>query len=558
MKTILNMENFKFNDTNDSYYELVNERFNDMTKDNKRPIFRVKYDDLYDKVFIANLPEELRQYYNCNTCKKFFSNYSKYVFIDETDGHLESLLFGSKPDKIPEIFRKADAALKDAVEHAKISSYVVFDKKELGNDGAGGFHHFHLNIPTTRMYTRYYNKSYQINTMNERMDIAIRNHIEYTEEDVNNALRLMESKEIIQSNKFKPILEQFKELKKLYLDNFYTQNGRNLFRLKTVTLPESVIYIKNSVVGKLLDDVKKGLPHYVISENFNKLVDPVNYMRSQEKPSEGNVKEAEKIVSQLGLESALQRRYATLDEIKTIWTPTKIEEKKKKNSTNGIFSDIETKESSYESKYDNGEINVGTIETSVLEFVSDVLSKVKEMFVDFGEMERKRPFHTRRYPFMGITTQEDPNAKPIMIWDREDERNPFSTYIYQKGSTKESWNITDKVVEVTAVTNNPSCWFSDKYSNYENCIFILKDCKDLNEEPGMCLFPEVLIRELYPVRSTISAFSNTHNLSGKEIASACGLATPSASTDRRKYSDPIELIVKTELGKFRYRLVSWK
>ena len=53
------------------------------------------------------------------------------------------------------------------------------------------------------MYTRYYNKSYQINTMNERMDIAIRNHIEYTEEDVNNALRLLELKDIIQSNKFK-------------------------------------------------------------------------------------------------------------------------------------------------------------------------------------------------------------------------------------------------------------------------------------------------------------------------------------------------------------------
>ena len=82
MNTLFNTEEFNFSNNNDIYYEIVNKYFNYKLTENlnkKIPIFKVKYDKLYDEVFIANLPEEEKEYYDCNTCRQFFSNYGNLV-----------------------------------------------------------------------------------------------------------------------------------------------------------------------------------------------------------------------------------------------------------------------------------------------------------------------------------------------------------------------------------------------------------------------------------------------------------------------------------------------
>ena len=537
----------------DSYYELVNERFNKRVTENKsRMVFRVNSKGMYDNILIKNLPDNYKAMYNCNACRSFFDKYAGLVYIND-DGTSTSLLFSENDNRVPSLFTEIDKEMKKAVEKKKVIDIFIPNNIIVGKRVLGNFRHYYLDT------INYIDLSYQIpmfhkgninREFSEKVNAAIRSHIEYTEDDVINGLRILETKKVYRSDIYKNYLETFRKLKKIYLDGFYTHEGYNLFVLNVINSPDSAVFIKNSVLGKMLDDIKAGLPVYQIIQNFNTLVSPENYMRPNAAPSESNVKEAEKIVTSLGLESTLQRRYATLDEIKTLWKPSEIPNKNDVK-TSSIFGDLETKESKNKRITDN--INIGTIMTSVEEFVASVLPKAKEIYIDFSEYEP-----STRFSFCGILTQNDPNANPILIWDSKEERNPFSTYIYTKGSTRDTWNIRDSLVKVTAVTNNPACWLNDKYSQFESCIFILEGCKDLNDKSGMSLFPEILIRDLYPVRSTIEAYSNSHYLLCAENASACGITTPASSTDRRRYNHPIKLIVNSNIGYLRYELVSWK
>lgn len=542
-----------YDDYCDSYYDLVNERFNKRVEENEpRIIFKINSKGMYDNILIKNLPDNYKDTYNCNTCRRFFDDYAGLVYIND-DGTTTSLLFGENDNRVPSLFTEIDEKMKKAVENKKVVDIFVPNISMFGSKIIGGYRHFFLDtsnyIKLTHKYQVLYGKNIK-KDFKDKLNAAIRSHIEYTEGDVINALRILETNEISNASIYKKYLETFRNLKKIYLDGFYTHEGYNLFVLNVLNAPDSSVFIKNSVLGKMLDDIKAGLPLYQIIRNFNLLVEPENYMRPKAAPSEGNVKEAEKIVSSLGLESALQRRYATLDEIKTIWKPSEVSNKNDVNSSS-IFGDLETKES--KNKRITDYIKLGTIMTSVEEFVTSVLPRAKEIYMDFSNYNKNEKFH-----FCGILTQNDPNANPIIMWDNKDERNPFSLYTYYEGSCKEQWNIKESIVKVTAVTNNPACWLHDKYSHFESCIFILEGCKDLNSNVAMSLFPEILIRDLYPVRSTIEAYSNSHYLLGIENATACGITTPVRTTDRKKYKHPFELIVISDIGNIRYELVSWK
>ena len=65
----------------------------------------------------------------------------------------------------------------------------------------------------------------------------------------------------------------------------------------------------------LLKNIANGLSVTEIAEEFKKIMDPNNYMRSQTGPSSAAIYEAEKTIQKLGLENALQRRYAKIEEV---------------------------------------------------------------------------------------------------------------------------------------------------------------------------------------------------------------------------------------------------
>ena len=114
--------------------------------------------------------------------------------------------------------------------------------------------------------------------------------------------------------------------------------------------------------------------------------------------------------------------------------------------------------------------------------------------------------------------------RPSFQWDNEEQRNPFSWYVYVGMSMPADWDLTPGPVDVTAICLQPSMWFSPEKAGHqgESVILILNGAVD-RREAGNAIFPETLKADLHGIRPTIRAYSRSAKLEGREEASACGL-----------------------------------
>lgn len=154
--------------------------------------------------------------------------------------------------------------------------------------------------------------------------------------------------------------------------------------------------------------------------------------------------QAERIVEKLGIANSLKRRYAGLDEIQTIWRPIPV--KKAGGVSAGVFARVATKEQQRESP---NAMSGPTVTITWEKFRRTVLGSARKIeFYVPGKEEC----------YTAILTAEDQEAPPIILWDTEENRNPFSWYVYSGGSTPSRWNLLRGYVEVTGVTLQPNLW----------------------------------------------------------------------------------------------------
>lgn len=522
---------------NDGYPELlehIRKSFNEEVADIKEPLFitdAYKKNDLYE-MFLNNLPVEARQHYNCRACRNFVNRYGSIVRVDE-DGNIRPVMW----NYTPKFFNHAICDIRNAVLLSKIESVFIPSEKRLGTPKTGVWHHMAVDIPRDRIYHgRLKNAHQTMAEMNEEFKMLMTAARTYNVETVKTAITLLKSDAMYRGDKILPHAEWFLDILNIKRgDRKFT----NLIWKKAVTAPTGFCHITSGMLGSLMDDIANGYHVDVIIRKFNEKMDPLCYQRPQAAPSAGNVARAEKIVAELGIENSLKRRFARIDEIETVWNPV-LSNTLGSSATTGVFAGIKTKE---DMSKRNDTICAPETTMTLEKFRRTVLPEAKKI-------ELLVP--SARNSYAAIVTAEDSDAPPIILWDSEEQRNPFSWYIYNNGSYPSAWNLPDnKFVEVIGISLQPNLWQSGFEQLGKGVIFILKDCKDLyNKSSG--LFPEVLRGELREVRSTIEAYSREHCLSGWDEASACGLMLQSSSEDWI-----CKLRVTTDNGVSLYKLDRW-
>lgn len=480
-----------------------------LAKTNIKKVFTTNAEGLWD-LFINNIDEAYRQHYTCNCCRQFITRFGNLVFLDE-EGRKVSAIWS---DEAPELFKDSLAAVRKAVEKAEVNGIFVTDKRVLGTPHTGAWTHFAVTLPyelvtpSHKLYTPYqimcdYNTDFQsaCNALND-FDMTI----------AETAVEILKSDVLFRSEKFLGIAQWFYALHKERARFKDERRKRNIVWAAVATAPKGFSRIKSSVIGTLLEDIRDGYEFNVIKSRFEEKVAPENYQRPQAAPSSGNVKRAEEIFAKLGIGTALERRFARLEELNLLWKPKEEEKKVVKNS---LFGHIETKDAKKELSRPKMDLPTTTITWD--KFNRTVLPEADkiELFV-----ERISPF------FSGILTAKYEDAKPIIKWDSEDKRNPFSHYLYMRETSCATWNLERGWTKVTGICYQPSMWqegfdFLGKAVN-----FILEGCKDTNYRHGFghgnSLFPEILIPELHEVRATVEAYSASAPIEGYDEASACG------------------------------------
>lgn len=171
----------------------------------------------------------------------------------------------------------------------------------------------------------------------------------------------------------------------------------------TYSMDERVAKFKNTLIGVLCTELAEGMELNKACENWNKRVDPINYMKATAPITKKQIEEAKKFVDENGYEASFDRRLATIDDIK-------VSEIKHINVGSGeiqklsIFDNVKSTSTRHKrSEFDKIE------EVSIEKFMKDILPNCTsiEAFLE-NRMEGN---------LVTMTTSNQKDSKSIFKWD---------------------------------------------------------------------------------------------------------------------------------------------
>jgi len=451
--------------------------------------------------------EDVGRRLDCHMCKSFIRKFGPIVRIEE-DGELTPILW-SWSSNDGGVLSKTFENINKYVKNAKVTSLWTSDVAEIGvasntskTTGTAWTHLSatlppHLYVHGVTLYTADQlmakSRARFSTLMNNETGI---HRIKLS--TLETAVKFFESHSLNRSDQFIAVARFHLDAKKAILGS--TKVGNYIWR-ELMSRPEGWENVNSTAIGQMYSWIESSWPLESIKRTWNTMVAGENYQRPTELPSEGTIAQAEEIIAKLGLESALERRYARLEEIRCLWKP-KEGVVAARETKGGIFSSLKAKNSNHNTPV---VYNVDPKHITWERFAEKIMidaDKIEFLTVPMGN-------------YAGMTTAEHADSRPILKWDKMEDRYPISGYLYAKGSSPAVWNLpVTSFVNVTGIARLPG--------HEETYVLILEGAVDKNLEKGLGLFPETLINELHGVRSVIEAFSAERSLSGKEEASACG------------------------------------
>jgi len=500
---------------NDNDYELflkqIKNRFSKIIKHTQFLFTTNSPYDLFD-VFIKNLPLNMRQHYTCNACKHFVNRFGGIVSIND-DGNIIPVMWDI--ENVPPLYKKSVNAIYDMIfNHSTVTGVFVSSEYIWGNPVTGEWHHMAVIPPKGIVFNKPTMSDHQYTAeKSEDYKTLINGLAEFPLTAIETAITLLKTDSLYRSEKILGVAEWIRNIHKKRSSTRNNFLKSNITWLAVASAPAGFCHIKSSMIGTLLEDITNGLSFIEVKKRFEEKMHPLQYQRPQAAPTPGNIYAAEKIIEQFKAAGSLERRFARLDEIPTIWEPLTLKKKRIIKTGTGVFSHLEPK---YTVSKSPKKTIIPTMITMTWEkFYKTVLPTA-------NKIEFLVP--TSNANFAALVTAKNPKSPPIIQWDLEDNRNPVSWYIYHGGSEARQWELEEgKYCDVTGICFQPSMWNSDKFKHQgESVIFILHGAKDaFNQNLG--LFPEILKSDFHSIRSTIESFSRHGSLDGFNKASACGI-----------------------------------
>ncbi len=297
----------------------VQQRFNTMKG---HDLFRTQVEkDLLWETYLSSFPEgsnplfRERTEHDCQCCKQFIRAVGSVVAI--VDGELVSIWDTDICDPNYQVVSDAMAAL---VKAAPIADVLLHDTKNVGTDKnfqelEGGevatWEHFCLTLPS-----KFVLPGDAIGTklaeIHSTKDVFLRSLTEITLDAVEAVLELIDQNSLYRGEENWFAVNEFQGLQ----NHFHNAVHEDLFAWEHCTkIPASVSRIRGTSIGTLLVDLSEGKELDQSVASFEAKVAPSNYKRPTALITKGMIKKAQQQVEELGLTSALERRYAVVDDI---------------------------------------------------------------------------------------------------------------------------------------------------------------------------------------------------------------------------------------------------
>ncbi len=465
--------------TNDVDYINLESKISSLIANANRNLFTTDTDpDRLWNIYLGSIPQDRRQHYNCNCCRRFIQEFGGLVEIE--NGITIPLIWAAQEG----MFEQAVNDLNIIVGRAKVTGTFHSEKAVWGVPQTKGWTHLHgvnKNPWTNKLLTA----SQKMAEQKEEYRMLREGLAEFKLETLQQAVRILKSDSVVRAEKSADMAEWLLKLKNAH---------RNVIWAAVATAPAGWCHVKSGILGTLLEDIQAGKSMDVISRSWSAKMHPLKYQRPTAEPLDQAIEVAEKLVSTLGIAKSLERRFATLNDILRFeWLPR--EEEKPANAS--VFGHLK-KELTTGLELPAKMMTWEKFRTQVL----PMAQSVEVMVPSYGG-------------FYGLLTATYPEAPPIIQWDQPDLRNPVSWYLYHPNSSATRWSLTPGYQKVNAIFLSPHQWLTpDKYKNHPSHVhFAISSARDTNG-PSIALFPEILKSELHGVRKVIEAHMKTAKATG--------------------------------------------
>lgn len=418
----------------------IQKKFDEMSKTGK--LFRVELTgnqvwDLYLNSF-NNDPifrDPNSSVHNCNHCKNFIRRYGNIVSIDEQydivtmfdvnadeefDNTAKVLSSKIKSSKITEVFFETFNELNSLPYESCSKTNNVFqlgvDKntKRYTKDEANKygvvkpneirtFNHFYLSLD--KQFVDQSGKSVEA-IMGEYRDA--KNVFQRAMEEISLDTLILVKDLIIQGSllngtthlyKIEHIILLKKEFDKIR-EYSKTELSDNWCWVNSYKLP--IAKFRNELIGVLCSELSEGMELNTACLNWNKRVDPANYMKATAPITKKQIEEAKQFVEENGYEESFDRRFATIDDIKA-------SEILHLNNSNTKIKEVSIFDSVKSTSTRHKRAEFDKVETIHIEkFMTDILPGCTsvEAFLE-NRMERN---------MVSLTTANNTDSKPIFKW----------------------------------------------------------------------------------------------------------------------------------------------
>jgi len=387
-----------------SFKLAVSKQF-DLMKQHSLFRMAVTKEALWD-TYLGSFPEgtnpifKERREHDCQCCRSFIRAVGGLVAI--IDGKIVSI-WDVKTEGEYQVVADALSAL---VKSAPIENIFLHTETQAGIDknfqdtgeGIKTWNHFYIKLPTANIC-----KGVDIGTRlgesHSAKDVFARALAELTLDSVDTVLELIAQNSLYRGEEHKFVVDSFRKLKVAY-GELTTDSQRDIFCWSSAA-PGSVKHIRNSAIGTLLVDLSEGMDLDVAVKVFEFKVAGPNYKRPTALVTKAMVEKAQKAIEELGLTSALERRYATLQDI-TVNNILFADRDAKKVIQGGVFAEISSGIAEKPQSFDKVE------EIPVDVFLSSVMPAAKSVEV---MLENRHEAN-----LVSLIAPVDPEAKNMFKW----------------------------------------------------------------------------------------------------------------------------------------------
>lgn len=481
------MKSLEGNSSNTNYLKWVSE-VNEVLQKNEGPFFQTSLsEDHLWKLYLGGFADEdIRQYHNCNACKKFIQRYGGLVTISGGGGSQNPVLWTPyilevTQQLVPELYPSISQLAKE-LKKTPIAGVFLSSEKVWGVSTTGPWSHLCVepkNVFTNKLQTA----SQAMAEKDEDFKIISRALSEWTVADLEFVEHLAKSDSLYRGEKILGQASWLVALKRAVVGAKEQNTKKRIIWKAVATAPAGFCHPRSSMIGTLLEDLQN-MPSEEAAERFKQKMNPLQYQRPTS-ITEGNIRRAEEIVKKLGIVDSLHRRFAAIDELEYLWTAPVSTNKESSTVFGHLLKSAGTP------------LAAPIRKITARKFLEEVLPEAHQI-----------EFRTGHQNYVTFITEAIPGAPPILQWDHEHSRNPVSWFVWMGGSSPSDYKLPDNaLVKVLGVTNKPPFWKQNKSSHFgEGLIFVLEGAEDLRNN-GNGLFPEILKKELREVSPTIVKYS---------------------------------------------------